>query len=447
MSMLFSIDRFFRTSFVLLFIAFGLIACKDQKTAEEETGVAYSFFVAGHVVGTPTPGDTGLYPPFITVLESLAEDQAVEFGVLTGDVVKEGKPMEWKKVMHQLAAFHKPIYIAPGNHDYYYPENFLQYAGPDFQAFPFEEDLFIILNPNPAHWNIEGRQLEFLKATLRERAKNADHIFVFFHQMLWWEPDNTFRHTPPNSTFNRDQEINFQAEVLPLLKACPQPVYCFSGDLGAKFNHLNYSFFQEDNVTFIASGMGNGLDDHVLQVTVMKNGEIDLKPIGLGEKAGQESLFKYYRYPDTIGTKIETIVTTGFEPGAIHPDLNGIKESLSSELVRSGEMAFKLSKEHPYGCSWKINSAQPGDCYRLRVWSLGAKEGSGLIVTTEPKKDLYLNWHRNIKTDPVGWQQQEVIFCIPERLSGKEINLYLFHPDVEPAYFDDFSLEKLVEKP
>ncbi len=69
-------------------------------------------------------------------------------------------------------------------------------------------DALIILDPNIDEWRISGDQLEFLRIALKRQAQ-ARNIFAFFHQVLWWEPDNQFGSITLNSLEGRSDSMNF----------------------------------------------------------------------------------------------------------------------------------------------------------------------------------------------------------------------------------------------
>ena len=55
---------------------------------------------------------------------------------------------------------------------------------------------------------------------------------------------------------------NFWSEVEPLFHNLPNNVIIFAGDLSANREATPYMYYNYDNVTFIASGMGSGINDN-----------------------------------------------------------------------------------------------------------------------------------------------------------------------------------------
>ena len=121
-------------------------------------------------------------------------------------------------VDQDLEKLGKPVYFAPGNHDMGNRALFIKRYGPTYYSFTFKNDVFIVLDPNIDHWNISGKQLAFLDSTLSLINDSINHIFVFFHQLLWWDSDNLFKNIRFNSKSGRKDSINFWTEIVPMLK-------------------------------------------------------------------------------------------------------------------------------------------------------------------------------------------------------------------------------------
>lgn len=148
-------------------------------------------------------------------------------------------------------------------------------------AYALDTPLMMI-DPNIDEWNISGAQLEFLKNVLNSKANVSRNIFVFFHQLLWWDRHNKYRNVRLNSTEGRADSINFWTEVEPLFHKLPNNVYMFAGDLGAGSWSDNFMYDHYDNITFIASGMGEGNGDNFVIVKVGKE-NISFELIALNE--------------------------------------------------------------------------------------------------------------------------------------------------------------------
>jgi hypothetical protein len=249
-----------------------MFSCRKDIINEDEENIDsnYTFFVAGHTYGKPGVNNKGLHPPFEAKFDLINERNSV-LGFLTGDIVKYGTEKDWDEVDSVLKFLNAKVYFAPGNHDVYERTLYESRYGPTYYNFYYNDDLFIVLDPNLDHWNISGEQLEFLKNVI-EANKNIDNdnIFVFFHQLLWWAPDNKYSDIKPNSFEGRADTTNFWSEIEPLFHSLPQNVYMFAGDIGAGSWSADLMYDCYDNITFVASGMGEGNGDNFVIVNVNK---------------------------------------------------------------------------------------------------------------------------------------------------------------------------------
>jgi len=189
----------------------ALLACSALAQAQSE---AWRFAVVGHIRGGPGNGNIPT-----AKLERLTDELRtleLDFVVLTGDCVwgdiypsgaVDGAAIrrDWEAVDKLLERAAAPIYRAPGNHDVWDPTTrdiWLERYGPLHRSFEHRGSRFVLLNscwtPTGAAGRTPGmyirgaplppEQIEFLRATLAQ-AREAQHVFVLLHHMLWWEDD------------------------------------------------------------------------------------------------------------------------------------------------------------------------------------------------------------------------------------------------------------------
>ena len=287
-------------TFLLLVCFLTFVACEKDKL---EAPVDYRFFVAGHTYASPEHEHFGLYQPFKDFIKRATTRDYFDFGVLTGDVVFQSSPASWNAINQDLNQLGLKVYITPGNHDYLTKEGpltgvdyFQNRFGRSYFSYEHKENLYIFLDPNLDHWNISGDQLEFLKKVLNNKATTSRNIFVFFHQVLWWAPDNIYRKVQINSTEGRAEEINFWREIFPLFNTLEKPVYMFAGDVGAHPKGDEYFYHFRENVHFIASGLGSIYRDNFIITELLVDGTVKLRLIGLNCEENEECLGKLEDY-------------------------------------------------------------------------------------------------------------------------------------------------------
>jgi hypothetical protein len=247
----------------------------------EDNPISYSFFVAGHTYGSPGVENVGVHPPFKAKFDLIRNDKTIELGVFTGDIVIMGTDQNWNEIDADIEQLGMPVHFAPGNHDTYDRALYESRYGQPYKSFIHQSDLFIILDPNIDHWNISGDQLIFLQNTLDSNAHKVDNIFVFTHQLLWWETDNKYGKVAVNSIEGKADTTNFWTEIEPMFNALPNPIFLFAGDVGAFHTGSEFMYDHYNNVSFIASGMGGGVRDNFVIVDVHEDKTVSYRLIAL----------------------------------------------------------------------------------------------------------------------------------------------------------------------
>lgn len=242
----------------------------------QQDSIVYSFLVAGHTYGEAGVDNPGLHPPFKDRFGYIQNREEIQFGFFTGDIVSANPTaQDWDEVDDDVDSLGIPVYFVAGNHDIEDRPLYESRYGSTYYQFIKEKALFMVLDANIDGWSIKGDQLEFLKTTLKEKADSVDHIFVFFHQVLWTTESSKYAYIGINSAAGKIEPVNFWDTIMPLFQYLPKPVFMFAGDLGAGDWSSDVAYDQFGNISFIASGMGSGEGDNFIVVNVMSNGSID----------------------------------------------------------------------------------------------------------------------------------------------------------------------------
>jgi hypothetical protein len=267
-----------RYKFLILFVALLGLSAMSQNITNR-----YSFFVAGHSYGAPGVNNPGFHPPFKNKFKFIQNRAEIKFGVLTGDIVSANPiAKDWDEIDAEIESLGLPVYFAVGNHDMEDRPLFESRYDSTYYHFIYNNDLFIILDPNLDGWNITGTQLEFLESVLSSNSEKVSNIFVFFHQILWKESNNAFNYIKWNSSAGRDNTINFWSRIEPLFNSLNNEVIMFAGDLGASWAS-DVSYDKYDNITLISSGMGHEDGENFIVVNIDTNNLIDFDLICLSD--------------------------------------------------------------------------------------------------------------------------------------------------------------------
>lgn len=235
-------------------------SCSDEPERED-----LHFIVAGHVCGGPADTLGGLYKPFESYLLEKDKDTSLDFAVFTGDIVLKSDANSWNLVDKVLGKLKHKVYFAPGNQDLRDRALYEKRYGKPDQYFEKGNNLFIIWEVLNNGWNVSDEQLsEFLKLTAE---KQYDNVFIFTHQVIWQDE----RLTPQivlNDIEGKSAAITFYPATIQALSQNETPVYLFAGDVGGMPVGSELTIHQYKNVRLIASGMGGGKWDNVIDVTV-----------------------------------------------------------------------------------------------------------------------------------------------------------------------------------
>ena len=230
----------------------------------------YSFFTAGHVYGNPNVPSYGIHQSFLDYFPQINSDPKLQLGFFTGDVVKMPTAQYFDSLQIDLDQLVMPYYIAAGNHDI--SNEFTERFGDYYYSFMYDSDLFIVLTPGLDQWNIQGEQLIFLENTLESYANEARYIFIMLHQLIWWSPDNVFRDVDINWEPHYPGSTNFDEVVKPLLLSYSNQIVLYAGDVGSKPNVSPCMYYENQNITYIASGMGSNTQDNIVITNITENG-------------------------------------------------------------------------------------------------------------------------------------------------------------------------------
>lgn len=294
----------------------------------------YSFFIAGH-----SSGHFGLLPPFKNKFRYIQSRTEIKFGVFTGDIVRaHPSAQDWDYVDSAISQLALPIYFAAGNHDMENRALYESRYGNTYYHFKYQNDLFVVLDPNIDRWNISGDQLKYFSNVIKDNYQDVNNVFVFFHQLLWWEADNVYAGIMPNSKAGRANSINFWTEVEPILNQIPNRVVMFAGDVGARNWSHDFMYDSYDNISLVASGMGDGIGDNfvVINVDAQKNVKYDL--ICLNDSVlncfGQLTDFKIT--PQITGVNL----LPKLDSNSVYP--NPATNTLTIELDRAYETIIRI---------------------------------------------------------------------------------------------------------
>jgi len=321
---------------IVVLIVFTLLVTFNSYSQKDS--ISYSFFIAGHVSGrTGNNNIIGIHPAFKEKFEYIQNRTEIKFGVFTGDIVSP-HPVEqdWDEVDDDVNLLGLPVYFAVGNHDMENRPLYESRYGITYYHFIYSNDLFIILDPNIDGWSITGEQLDFLVDVVDSNYESVDNIFVFFHQLLWKPGNSTYSAVKINSYAGIVPPINFSSEIEPIFKSLNKPVVFFAGDLGAGSWSSDFMYDSYDNISLVASGMGEGVGDNFIIANIFEDKSISYDLICLNDTVLNcfGELKDYQISPNSVDeTEIENF--------KIYP--NPAKQNIQIQKIGNFNLYTKLS--------------------------------------------------------------------------------------------------------
>ena len=112
---------------------------------------------------------------------------------------------------------------------------------------------------------------------------------------------------------------------------------------------------------------------------------------------------------------------------------------ITDEKVFTGPRSFKLSPDNPYGFPLKIYKGLANEKFIVSYRGLGY--GGLLVVHEFPKGYYYMSGKTYDHRDSLGWKFHEVQFILPNNIAdSNELRVYVWNPDEESIYIDEFSV-------
>jgi len=240
------------------------------KNINNDKNTYKNILIIGHAYGHPYGTNNGIYPKLINHLNS--QKQEWDYIISAGDSVKVASRNNFIIASNQLKKFSNNVIFVPGNHeigtidkDFKLSVNiFLNQFKTLFNFIKISDTLIFTINTNNKGWNVDEIQKLKIKKIIEENP-NTNNIIIISHQLIW---ANKFKNLVfPNNIYPKDTKSNFN-EFENFLKNYNKNLFFVSGDVGALYNRSHTFCKTNQNISYIATGMGSGLHDNYLTVNI-----------------------------------------------------------------------------------------------------------------------------------------------------------------------------------
>lgn len=258
-------------------------------TKPKDPGKAgFTFLAGGHLYGNPGALSAVPAATLLAQIHPLRNSQD-RFIVSSGDFIRSFSPAMVAPTGELLRFLDKPMFNAPGNHDYVAGE-YEKAFGPSFGSFAYGNALFVIMNTERKPWHFEQAQIEMVKSTADWVLQQADidHVFYFAHKVVFAVDAPRYAAVLQNCNGRDgfDGTCNYRSKILPHVRRVAQKkrVLWFCGDLGVSWGFsLFYDEHPKDKITYLGCGLGSTESDCMLRVSVTgKSLQVDPIPMHAG---------------------------------------------------------------------------------------------------------------------------------------------------------------------
>lgn len=264
---------------ISIFIFYQILIAKAQN---------YSFIIAGHMYGSPI--DRTPYYAANSIVSNIKFIKSLNptLFISLGDNCRNGNDSISLKFFDEtiIDQLNIPFFTAYGNHDGDRKLIEKRLNGKTYFSHVKNSELFIFIDSELENNIIYGECLDFVINTLKNAEINdrIKNIFILSHKLIWSQSDTRYQIVYKNSnegSYNYSRFKKFCDIIHFYLTKQPKSkkIYWLSGDIGQFWSlPLFYDCF--NNITYIATGLGDGPGDLILNVSV-KNSIVEIKAYDL----------------------------------------------------------------------------------------------------------------------------------------------------------------------
>lgn len=235
--------------------------CNILEWSENQSNGKFDLIV-GHAYGSPSRPDDGYVSPnLINFLNNI--NQQPQRIIFTGDVLAKPSMKRWRKISETLNDYTPELLIAPGNHDVGWDDNtrrdvFYQNFTVSLPHFIVENNqVIVIIDSTVEPWSIDDSTFKKINM-LSSTSKN---LFIFVHHIM--NPDQ-LNIANSNEGFPGTKKMVKNLESIYELSDKFKEIYIISGDTGAFSTKPRVDCRYNQNVYFVAAGLGDDPEDQVL---------------------------------------------------------------------------------------------------------------------------------------------------------------------------------------
>ena len=248
----------------------------------------YNFLVGGHLYGDPRQSTS----PANSLLNNIQNFNHLNplFFISLGDNFRAANDLNIKNFIHSFVdRLNFPFLTVAGNHDVTDRKKYNEYFGKTYYDFSVGSEYFIILDTEYNDPENQRKQIKYFNDLITKISQNSfiSNVFILTHKLLWADLLNKYDIVFQNSnnTNSYNNQFEFGKDILKSLDNIKNTknVFWLSGDVGIwRSFPIFYEQDNQENITFVATGLGDTENDMILNIAVQK-GKVTIKALALND--------------------------------------------------------------------------------------------------------------------------------------------------------------------
>jgi len=114
-------------------------------------------------------------------------------------------------------------------------------------------------------------------------------------------------------------------------------------------------------------------------------------------------------------------------------------EFQSNQFARNGKSSLLLTSSNPFGLSFSIPVSK-GKRYKAELWQRSLGQKQVLIIASATKSEVLYRTSDKKENQSGKWTSTQLNLSLPENYPEDSINFYLWNPENDSVWIDDFKL-------
>lgn len=231
------------------------------------------FIVVGHAYGSHHLHNKGLDDRVISFFKSknLPPETPI---FLTGDFIRKCNKNNWDILSSEFEELNISPFLIRGSHERksFCTKKIKERHGSINYSFETNGSLILVSDTVNKNRTFSKKKISNIDKELQKTTSN--NVFIFTHHLVWLSDQSRYGIVRANhgSRGNKIEKSNYWPDVHPMLTKYPDKnIYIIAGDVGGRPDAIAAHYDKVENVTFIASGIGEISYNAALIISISAN--------------------------------------------------------------------------------------------------------------------------------------------------------------------------------